>query len=87
MWLVFAWTLLVLPSFFHADKSECFHYSLQNECTGVLFGEVLIEESEQKNFFDANVSLVVSDVRMVQETCRRPFLSYYCQLKFGVFFM
>ena len=88
MWLaLFVWCccFLVFPS--SCDEGgDCFPYSLQNECTSVLFGKnVSIEEGEQSDFFYQNVSLIVSDIRMVQESCRRPYLSYYCQLLFGSF--
>ena len=60
----------------------CVPYVLENECSS-LVGNVTIEESEQQDFFDEYVSLNVSNVRMVQESCRRPYLSYLCQLTFG----
>ena len=51
-----------------------------------MLGEVSINQNEQQDFFDENVSLIVSNVRMFGSNCRRPFLSYYCQLMFGGFF-
>ena len=66
------------------DDSFCVEYSLQNECTSVL-GTVSIEQDEQEDFFNENVSLTISDVRMRPEKCRKPFLLYYCQLMFGGF--
>ena len=51
-----------------------------------MLGEVSIDQNEQQDFFDENVSLIVSNVRMFGSNCRRPFLSYYCQLMFGGFF-
>ena len=77
--------ILLLPCSFCDDVKGCFRYSLENECSIVLTGNVSIEENEQEDFFNQNVSLVVSNVRMVQESCRRPFLFYYCQLMFGGF--
>ena len=62
----------------------CFQYVLENECTAVV-GNVSIEEKEQQHFFNEFVSLIVSDVRMEVKRCRRPFLSFYCQLMFGKF--
>ena len=50
------------------------------------YNGVSIEENEQEDYFNENVSLMVSNVRMVKENCRRVFLSYFCQLMFGVFF-
>ena len=63
----------------------CFPYVLENECSSLVGNVSIVEESEQQDFFDEYVSLNVSNVRMVQESCRRPYLSYLCQLMFGSF--
>ena len=64
----------------------CVEYILENECGSVL-GNVTIEENEQENYFEESVSLNVSDVRMIPHHCRRKYLSYYCKLMFGGFFL
>ena len=78
--------LVILLSFSNLSKSDpqCFQYTLNNECTPIL-GNVSIQENEQQNFFDQELSLTVSDVRMRTPNCRRSFLSYYCQVMFGAF--
>ena len=80
--VVVVWSLLVVS--FDGASGDCFPYILQNECTSLL-GNVSVEESEQQDFFDQKVSLTVSNFRMVQASCRRPLLSYFCQLLFGGF--
>ena len=80
---IFLWWLFGLSS---SACSNCFDYVLRNECTTLLVDQnVSISPNEQQDFFDEYVSLNVSDVRMARESCRRPFLSYYCQLMFGSF--
>ena len=66
------------------DDSFCVEYSLQNEMY-LCFGNCINEQGEQEDFFNENVSLTISDVRMRPEKCRKPFLLYYCQLMFGGF--
>ena len=63
----------------------CFPYVLENECSSLVGNVCVVQESEQLDFFDEYVSLNVSNVRMVPESCRRPYLSYLCQLMFGSF--
>ena len=67
-----------------STRASCVEYVLENECSS-LVGNVAVEESEQQDFFDEYVSLNVSNVRMAPEGCRRPYLSYLCQLMFGSF--
>ena len=84
--LLILWWCCFLFLVFRCECTEvgCFQYVLENECTTVV-GNVSIEEKEQQHFFDERVSLIVSDVRMQPDDCRRPFLSFYCQLMFGTF--
>ena len=82
MFCVFLFSVFCGPV--SCDDGLCVEYSLQNECTPIL-ETVSIEQDEQEDFFNENVSLTVSDVRMRSENCRKPFLLYYCQLMFGGF--
>ena len=63
----------------------CVPYVLENECSSLVGNVSIVEESEQQDFFDEYVSLNVSNVRMAPKSCRRPYLSYLCQLLFGSF--
>ena len=70
----------------YSEGDGCFPFVLKNECASVLLGNVSIKETKQQDYFDEFVSLNVSDVRMFKTSCRRPFLNYFCQLAFGLFF-
>eukprot|EP00009_Paramoeba_aestuarina_P007469 CAMPEP_0201518106 /NCGR_PEP_ID=MMETSP0161_2-20130828/9020_1 /ASSEMBLY_ACC=CAM_ASM_000251 /TAXON_ID=180227 /ORGANISM="Neoparamoeba aestuarina, Strain SoJaBio B1-5/56/2" /LENGTH=193 /DNA_ID=CAMNT_0047915779 /DNA_START=119 /DNA_END=697 /DNA_ORIENTATION=+ len=79
------WWLVVVLFVFGSQRTlaqeEGYDYALENECTQNLQHELLFSPLEQEIVW-YNLSLFISDLRMVPEHCRRPLAWLLCVSSF-----
>ena len=80
-------SLLFFP--FNNAKQECFPYIFDNECSqffeekeGVGGGVLVGGERVQEEVWE-EIALSISNVRMMERSCRRPLVFYLCLEAFG----